>query len=208
MEKYRRAFRQKVIPRFYSGRAHILIFSTLEMFALIFLAVQLDWGIKSALYILATLVYATTFTYFLHRFFLHRKVFGLAWAHKMHHWHHTFYTSSHMQYDHLNDIYMLFMPPWIQLFYFLIYLPALTFIVQLFFPISITMHFIFGLTIWYGIYELVHWIEHLPAQSWPMKFSICRALKRHHSTHHSKLKDQANFGIVEPSLDYLFKTKY
>lgn len=197
-----------MIPRLYSGSLHITVFALMELLAITILARFVPWNSMSIFYILSTLMYATTFTYFLHRFLLHQKVSGFAWAHKMHHWHHTFYTSQNMQYDHINDIYMLFMPPWIQLLYFLIYLPALTYLVQLVFPLEITLHFIFALTLWYGIYELVHWVEHLPNNHLLMRFKLCQKLRQHHQIHHSRLKDEANFGIVEPSLDYLFKTKH
>lgn len=207
MERYRKAFRQKVIPAYYRGFWHVVIFAILQTLAIVVTGSMVDWSIFSPLYIFLSLMYATTFTYFLHRYMLHQPVPGFKWAHKMHHWHHTFYKSEFMEYDSLNDVYMLLMPPWLQIFYFVIYLPLLVVGLTIVFPVGIVMHFVFALTLWYGIYELVHWVEHLPPTHALMKWPLCNWLRRHHIVHHSKFKDQANFGIVEPSWDYIFKTK-
>lgn len=208
MQRYRQAFRKKVIPKYYRGLHHVLIFSLLMILATAYFASQIQWHAYSALYILASLGYATTFTYFLHRFMLHKKVPLFHWAHKMHHWHHTFYQAHAMEYESLDDVYMLLMPPWLQFFYFTVYLPGLVLLLSLFLPTDIVMHFVFALTIWYGIYEFTHWIEHLPTTHPLMQNPVSLWLRRHHIVHHSKLKDSANFGIVEPSWDYLMKTKF
>ncbi|MFP5385806.1 MAG: sterol desaturase family protein [Bacteriovoracia bacterium] len=207
MERYRKAFREKVIPRYYSGALHVLLFALIQLVAIVFMGLKVSWSLKALGIVFLTLVYATTFTYFLHRFLLHRPVPGFRWAHKMHHWHHTFYKSSHMEYDSLNDVYMLLMPPWIQIFYYVVYLPALTFIVGMVFHDEVVFPFIFGLTFWYGLYELIHWIEHLPPDHVTMKIPFMRALRKHHVGHHSKLSDKVNFGIVEPSWDYILGTR-
>ncbi|HXH29655.1 MAG TPA: sterol desaturase family protein [Bacteriovoracaceae bacterium] len=206
MQRYRRAFREKVIPRFYSGRAHLIIFFLLEMIALVWTGAQVDWTLGSPFFILLTLAYATTFTYFLHRFILHRRVPGFSWAHKMHHWHHTFYTSGVMEYDELDDVYMLLMPPWIQVFYYLVYLPLLIVILKPLLPMALVLHFIFAMTLWYALYESVHWVSHLPLDHVLLKVPGLRWMRQHHQVHHSRLKDVANFGIVEPGLDF-FRTK-
>lgn len=207
MERYRKAFRQKVIPWYYRGALHVTLFSVIQLAAIIYTGLHINWSVNAFLIIAGSLGYATTFTYFLHRFLLHRPVTGLKWAHKMHHWHHTFYQSRYMEYDSLDDVYMLLMPPWIQIFYYAVYLPLLTLLVGLVFSGEVVLPFIFGLTMWYGIYELVHWMEHLPSSHMAMKIPFMRQLREHHIIHHSKLKDEANFGIVEPSWDYIFGTK-
>jgi cellulose synthase/poly-beta-1,6-N-acetylglucosamine synthase-like glycosyltransferase len=107
----------------------------------------------------------------------------------MHHWHHTFYKSRHMEYDEINDIYMLFMPPWLQLFYFLIYIPLLSMLLSLILPRFVVMHFIFSLTLYYACYELMHWLEHLPHTHPLMKIKLIEYMRRHHMVHHSTLKD-------------------
>jgi hypothetical protein len=206
MDRYRNAFRKKVIPWYYRGSLHVTFFSIIQIMALIIVGTRIIWNIQSVMIVVSSLFYATTFTYFLHRFLLHRPIPGFKWAFKMHHWHHTFYKSHRMEYDKIDDVYMLLMPPWIQVFYYAVYLPALTLIVMQMFSEAYVLPFIFGLTLWYGIYELVHWIEHLPSGHITMKLPLMRKLRDHHVIHHSKLKDEANFGIVEPSWDYIFKT--
>lgn len=208
LERYRTIFRQKVIPSYYRADLHLIIFCVLEFSALSLTGVLINWQWWTPFIILGSMFQASVFTYFLHRFLLHRKLPGFGWAHKMHHWHHTFYPPEKMTFDNLNDVYMLLMPPWLQLVYFLIYLPVMTMAFAWFAPMKIILPFMFGLVLWYGTYELVHWLEHLPAEHPVMKLRVVNWLRRHHIVHHSKLKDQANFGIVEPSMDYLFKTKF
>ncbi len=207
MDRYRRAFRQKVIPRYYRGSLHVASFVGIQSGAVILVGSKVHWNWEAVLIVGLSLAYATTFTYFLHRFLLHRKVPGLGWAHKMHHWHHTFYQSNSMEYEELDDVYMLLMPPWIQILYYLLYLPALALVAGLVFGSEVTLPIVFGLTLWYGIYELVHWMEHLPSGTGPLRFRPFQRLRAHHAIHHSSLKDKANFGIVEPSWDYILGTK-
>lgn len=208
LARYRTTFRRKVIPTYYRGRLHIAIFIFLELTALVSCGVMINWQWWTPLMILFSIFQASVLTYFIHRYLLHQKFPGFHWAHKMHHWHHTFYRPQNMPYDEINDIYMLLMPPWLQLVYFLIYLPLATLILAAIAPLFLILPFMFGLILWYGLYESVHWIEHLPKDHWAMRFRLFDWLRRHHITHHSELKDQANFGIVEPSMDYLFGTKY
>jgi hypothetical protein len=137
LDRYRRAFRKKVIPGSYRGRLHVIIFGLLQAIAMGVSASYVNWRVTSVLYVALSLAYATTFTYFLHLFLLHRPVLGLRWAHRMHNWHHTFYQSHQMEYDDLDDVYMLLMPPWIQLLYFFLYLPGLTLLLSLVLPLRI-----------------------------------------------------------------------
>lgn len=207
--RYRNTFRKKVIPGYYRGETHIVIFTVMELMALIITALFINWHWWTPLVIMGSILQASILTYFIHRFLLHKKLPGFKWAHKMHHWHHTFYRPEKMTYDDLNDVYMLLMPPWLQLVYFVIYLPLMTLLIAYFAPISMVaiLPFMLGLILWYGIYELIHWVEHLHPEHRLMNFSFISWLRRHHVIHHSHLKDEANFGIVEPSMDYLFGTK-
>lgn len=207
MQRYRKAFREKVIPWYYKGALHVALFSVIQIAAIFYVGSMISWDFLAVLIVIGALMYATTYTYFLHRYLLHKPVTGLKWAFKMHHWHHTFYQSRYMEYDSLDDVYMLLMPPWLQLFYFAVYLPFLAFIFTLVFSKELVLPFIFGMTLWYGIYELVHWIEHLPKNHITMKLPFMKWLREHHIVHHSKLKDEANFGIVEPSWDFFLRTK-
>lgn len=207
--RYRQTFRKKVIPSYYRGQTHIVIFASLEAMALLITGLFINWHWWTPLVIVGSILQASVLTYFIHRFMLHQKLPGFKWAHKMHHWHHTFYRPEKMTYDDLNDVYMLLMPPWLQLVYFVIYLPLMTILIAYFAPIKMVaiLPFMLGLILWYGIYELIHWVEHLHPEHRLMKLKFISWLRRHHLVHHSELRDEANFGIVEPSMDYLFRTK-
>jgi sterol desaturase/sphingolipid hydroxylase (fatty acid hydroxylase superfamily) len=207
LAKYRNQFRQKVIPSSYSGKKHLCIFAFLEIAGLLATGSFIDWRWWSVLVILLGLFQASVLTYFIHRYLLHKKMPAFHWAFKLHHWHHTFYVPQLMAYDEINDVYMLLMPPWLQMVYFVIYLPIATYVLTLIFSTELTLHFIFSLILWYGLYETIHWIEHLPSHHLLMRSKVLRKLRSHHLVHHSALKDEANFGIVEPSMDYVFRTK-
>lgn len=208
LDRYRTHFRRKVIPASYSGRSHVIFFAVLEALVLVALGTYVAWTLWTPVIVLASFAWATTSLYFLHRFLLHRPVPGFGWAHKMHHWHHTFYQAHAMQYDSLDDVYMLLMPPWIQLSYYVIYLPLVAAACAIVFPSAVVLQVVWALAAWYGLYEAVHWIEHLPDSHRLMSFAWARAMKRHHVVHHHpRLKDSTNFGIVEPSQDFLWGTK-
>lgn len=209
IDRYRAIFRKKVIPNYYQGKSHILIFTSLEILSLIICGLFINWHWWTPLVIILSIYQASVLTYFIHRFLLHKKLPGFHWAHRMHHWHHTFYRPHKMTYDELNDVYMLLMPPWIQMLYFVIYLPIVTLLFAYLAPVKmvVILPFIFGMIMWYGIYELVHWTEHLSVDHPVMRFKFFSWIRRHHLTHHSDLRDHANFGIVEPTMDYLFRTK-
>lgn len=209
LNRYRQTFRRKVIPSYYNAKAHIIIFVTLEALALLITGLFINWNWWTPFIILASVMQASVVTYFIHRYMLHKKLVGFKWAHKMHHWHHSFYRSGKMTYDELNDVYMLLMPPWLQLVYYFVYLPLMVLLIAYLLPFKIgfILPFVFGLILWYGLYETVHWIEHLSQDNTLMKYKIFNWLRLHHIVHHSELKDEVNFGIVEPSMDYIFGTK-
>ena len=208
LARYRNHFRAKVIPKKYSARVHIFLFVLFEVTALVITFSRVDWNRFSALWILISVAWASIALYLVHRYMLHRKLPGFSWAHKMHHWHHTFYQAHEMEYDELNDVYMLLMPPWLQATYFLVYLPLITWLFSFILPVVFVPHLIFTLTLWYGLYEAIHWIEHLPDSHPLMNYKWSRFMKRHHiGHHHPKYKDVCNFGIVEPSQDYLWGSK-
>jgi hypothetical protein len=85
------------------------------MMTLMSCGLMINWQWWIPLIILLSLFQASTLTYFIHRYLLHRKTRGFHWAHKMHHWHHTSYRPQNMNFDEINDIYMPLMPPWLLL---------------------------------------------------------------------------------------------
>ncbi len=208
LARYRQHFRAKVIPPYYSARVHLVLFVLFELLAVVISGQWVPWSFHSPLWILMAIVWASTALYLVHRFMLHKKLPGFGWAYKMHHWHHTFYQAHEMEYDELNDVYMLLMPPWLQATYFMLYLPLVAWLLSLFLPAVFVPHLVFTLTLWYGLYEVIHWIEHLPNQHALMRLAWARWMKQHHvGHHHPRFKDSKNFGIVEPSQDYLWGTK-
>ncbi len=201
-------FRRHVIPPRYSARAHIVFFCLFELVAIFLTGSFVDWSWRSPVYVLLCFAWATTFVYLIHRFTLHRKVPGFGWAFRLHHWHHAIYLPGHMQYEELNDVYMLLMPPWIQGLYFFVYLPALAVALSFVLPLTFIFHLLFALTLWYALYEAVHWVEHLSDEHPLSRFKIVQGLQEHHVWHHHpEFRDHCNFGIVEPSHDYLWGTK-
>lgn len=206
--RYRRAFREKIIPSYYSARVHIFLFALFQIIAILYFGLKIEWNPLSPIFILLSWGWASFALYWVHRILLHQKIPGFGWAFRMHRWHHTFYQDHKMEYDELNDVYMLLMPPWLQLIYFLFYLPLISFVLSFFISEMYLNHFIFSLILWYGLYEVVHWSEHLPDNHRLMKLRFVRKMKDHHIVHHDqKLMDDHNFGIIEPTQDYIWKTR-
>lgn len=74
--RYRATFRKKVIPDYYQGKFHILIFATLEIMALVVCGLFMKWQWWTPLVILFSLFQASVLTYFIHRYLLHQKLHG------------------------------------------------------------------------------------------------------------------------------------
>lgn len=208
VEKYRVAFREKIIPNSYSAKVHIALFIVFQLTATYWSFSKIHWGLESIVWIVLSLFWASFALYWVHRLVLHKKVIGFNWAYKMHRWHHTFYQKNHMHYDQLNDVYMLLMPPWLQLIYFVVYLPILSICLSFFLSAHFIDHFMFTLIIWYGLYEFIHWTEHLAPTHSIMKWRLFKNMRLHHMKHHeAEFMDQHNFGIVDSTQDYLWRSK-
>lgn len=208
LQKYREKFRKEVVPSYYSAKWHIffLVIMVLTFFIATLQQIQsFHW--MGVLIFGATIFYSNLHVYLIHRFTLHRRVWGLHWAHDMHIIHHQLYVDEKIEFEEWNDLYMLLMPPKILLMYYFVYCPLVLSIVYLILPLHLFWYSALGFSLWFGYYELIHFIEHMPRKHWIMKFPYFRFLRRFHEVHHSqKLKNIRHFDIAIPMFDYLFKT--
>jgi hypothetical protein len=209
VQAYREKFRKEVLPGYYSGKVHLwfLIIITPILFLTPLFFVKFSW--TGVILFVASIWYCNFLVYLLHRYILHRKVKGLKWTADMHMHHHLLYTEDKMQYEHIDDIYMLLMPPSIWAYYHFIHVPVNFLIASYFVSTNELLYIISAFYLWQGYYELSHYIEHLPDDHWTMKIPYCKWIQEHHKIHHRlNLMNSKHFDIGIPINDPLLGTKY
>lgn len=206
---YRTNFRKTVIPTWYSSKIQkifIALVFILSMIGIFYLSYHNLFSIK---WFFFAFFYHHTFIYFFHRYALHNRVKLFNWAFVMHVQHHAFYINSDMTPPQPNDAYMLLMPYHAVLGY-LAY--ALIFPILIYFIFSFHLEFIWAnltaIGIYYGVYEFIHYISHLPKESKWMKITPLNFMRKFHTAHHDpKLKDLKHFDIAFPLYDFIFKSR-
>lgn len=61
-----------------------------------------------------------------------------------------------------------------------------------------------AMSIYYALYESLHWCMHVPKDRWIEKTAVFRWLTVHHRAHHQR--QNTNFNVVLPLADFLFGT--
>ncbi len=208
LASYRQYFRKEVLPSYYSGRLHILLLwltiPSLFLISVSFIDKFLWSGVLAAF---LTLVYCSLHLYLVHRFLLHQKVRFFGWAHKIHMHHHLIYDEKNLNYEHVDDLYMLLNPPGVFFMYYLLYLPLLLVPLYFILPAGVFPYVTSAFVIWFGFYEFVHFGEHAGGDSKFFNGPFFRWVQHHHSFHHDhKLMHKVSFDIVFPFFDFIFKT--
>lgn len=146
--------------------------------------------------------------YAAHRWNLHVRSFPRAVHHRHVVEHHGFFTHEHMAVDAWDDLRWVLFPPW-----------ALPLLVATVLPLALGMAlllppnypWLLGLAVitYYGLYEVLHALAHLPDDHPLAGAAAVRALTRHHRTHHDPaLMRRWNFNFAIPLFDRLFGTRY
>lgn len=210
MRDYRKKFRAEIIPKSYNAKIHLMFLLLVVPLLTLMALVQIEeFTIIGILCFFLAIVYCNLHVYIVHRFFLHQKMPLMKWAHEMHMIHHLLYDEDNMEYEELNDIYMLLMPPKILALYYLIYCPLILVIIYQFVSLNNFFYIAAAFMLWFGYYEIIHFIEHLPDKHPIMKFSYARFLKRFHKGHHhQQYMHKANFDIAIPSFDFVFGSNF
>jgi sterol desaturase/sphingolipid hydroxylase (fatty acid hydroxylase superfamily) len=112
-------------------------------------------------------------------------------------------------YDSPRDFYILFFPPWVIFGFAVIHGPIAYYLLSMFLSPNIVFLYLGMSTLYFFLYEVLHYISHLPKDHWVLKVPYFSLMWRHHVNHHNpKLMQQYNFNIVFPFFDYVFGTVY
>jgi hypothetical protein len=154
------------------------------------------------LFFVAALLFLNFGEYASHRWNMH--VLRRPWA--VHHRHviehHAFFTVEAMGIDGIEDLRWVLFPPW-----------ALPLLVVSVLPFALLLWlvgatgwawlFLFAVVLYYGIYEVLHALAHVPVDS----LVAVQTLTRHHRVHHDPaLMDRWNFNFALPLFDWLLGT--
>lgn len=208
-ERYRDYFRLEVIPKYYHGAVHVLLNLFLLLSPLLFALKKIERPSTFELLVLPLmLILGNIAVYFIHKYALHRPFKLFPYPYNVHsRMHHQFFTDKHIVYDGLRDFYILFFPPEVVISFVFIYCPLTFILLASFFSLNVAYLSIFGAAIYFLLYEIFHYISHLPKEHLILKIPICFFIREHHRIHHDPtLMRDYNFNIVFPFCDFLFKT--
>ena len=196
----------------YSGSLHIFFNGTCLIGTIIYSLFQInDLKPIELLTIPVMLIAGNLAVYLIHRYPLHKKYpyidKGSYGIHTL--FHHRFYTNENFQVVKKEDIdtNSLFFPPVVVILFCLLFIPGFYFILNLFLPINYVFLSLSMSSIYFILYETVHYTSHLPENHWIFRISHLRRMRQHHMDHHNpKLMNKYNFNIVFPLFDYVFGT--
>jgi hypothetical protein len=209
---FRQQFRVEVIPSWYLGQLHVGFNFSLLMAVIIYLALKVSGPSWPELLTIPGMLLAGNLAVFLfHRYPLHRN-YPLIGKHtyRVHsQWHHQFFTHENGVYDSPRDFYILFFPPPVVMGFTLIFLPVLSFMLKPWVSDNVRYLMVMMGAVYFLLYEIFHYISHLPKHHWSFKIPFLKFIWQHHMDHHNpKLMHKYNFNIVFPLCDYLFGTFY
>ena len=207
--QYRIVYRRSEIPSFYSGLAHIAVTFLVPLAFVVYCLIHLQestW--REWLTVPLTFIFANHFEYWFHRYILHVPRFGLKKLYRLHSLqHHKFYTHDQMSFDNTKDIHMVLFPLYSPFcFIALAAIMAIPILVPLFGWNVAYLFMATGLA-FYFLYEICHFLSHIPKKSRLFRLGIVRAMRKHHTEHHrQKHMMRYNFNITPPLSDWLFRT--
>lgn len=207
-------FRKKFMtenPVWYSGFLHYLINGTLLFGSSIFLFLQIEslqW--IELLTIPVVLVLGSLTVYLIHRYPLHQKYKSIRKETYDQHTliHHRFYTNELYDVGEDEESNTFFFPPAVVFSFTAIFLPGMYFLTQLFLPSNVVFLLVGMSSVYFILYEIVHYTSHLRETHWIMRIGYFKRMRQHHLDHHDpRMMEKYNFNIVCPLFDYVFGTK-
>jgi hypothetical protein len=186
-------------------------FSVLTVLCLYFLSQLHNIALAELLAVPAGLLVGNIAVYTIHRFPLHHryKLIGNFTFRNHAQWHHQFYTNEMIVYDSPKDFYILFFPPGVVLGFTFVFLPICYYLMKDILSTNTVFLTLFMYALYFILYEVFHYVSHLPETHWALHFFPFRHMRTHHLLHHTPaLMAKYNFNIVFPLCDYLCGTVY
>ena len=211
VEKFREDFRQNKIPWWYFPEVHlgtnILVILSVFTYSIYHLNSP---TLLELLTIPAMLIGGNFFVWVFHRYPLHRPYKLMPIAYKIHTLsHHHFYTDEAIIYRDKRDFIILFFPIHFVLPVNGILFPLLGYALREYGILSANASYllIFMAAMYLVLYELFHFVSHLPPSSKVLKLPFFKAAWEHHRLHHKhRYMGKYNFNIVFPLFDRVFGT--
>jgi hypothetical protein len=150
------------------------------------------------------MVLGSAFVYWFHRYVLHRRTRWFYFAYQKHTLqHHRFFDYEHITRDERDDLHAMLFPWWSAP-----PLCLLSYLVSVLLSPVLGPHVallsMFMMNAYFGLYELVHSVNHLPDGHWLARMPLLSYLREHHRLHHDpRLMGKHNFNIVFPLFDHL-----
>jgi len=204
-----RARLRATTPASYRWWKHVLLIAAFTAAGLYLTLARLDGvSLSGGLFFAVSLLLLNFGEYASHRWSMH--VLRIPWA--VHHRHvvehHAFFTHEQMGVDGVEDLRWVLFPPW-----------ALPLLVATVLPIFVGLWllapagwawlYLAAVVLYYGLYEVLHALAHLPIDHPIGGSRLVRALTHHHRVHHDPvLMDRWNFNFVVPLFDRLCRTTY
>ncbi len=207
--QYRERFRKEEIPGWYSGPLHVFFNAATLIGLCLYCAFRMqDLTLAEWLVFPLTMLIGTLSVYLIHRFPLHHNYWFFPYAYKVHtKMHHQFYTYDDIVYDNPRDFYILFFPIEVVLGHALIYSPLAFFLVAWVATANAGYMFVLGSAVYFMLYEILHYISHLPDNHPILKIGYFNFMREHHRLHHDpKIMNIKNFDIVLPLFDWITGT--
>ena len=206
---YRDKFRENIVPKNYIGPLHLLFNGSLLIISIVF---HLSYYKSPTLIDLIPyplmLILGNIAVFLIHRYPLHGFYKWNAYPYKNHtRRHHVFFTEHAITYKNRRDWFSVFFPPEIVVGFLLVYHPFFYFLLTPIIGEDATRSYLIASSGYFILYEVVHYISHLPSTHPTMKIAFFRRMRRHHQLHHSpQLMGKYNFCIVHPFFDMVMGT--
>jgi hypothetical protein len=210
LEQYRQYYRDRIIPRAYSGPLHLTFTMTSLSVtaALLFSRVQSPaWS--ELLLIPLMLLLGELVVFLIQQYTFDRPLdFVAPFTFKIHALqHHRFFTDACVTWRDSRDFHIMLFPPFAIVGYIVVGAPLLLALFYLLLGLN-AGYLAAGMgAVYFLLYELVHFCSHLPEDHWVMRFGWMRYQREFHRLHHDpRLMASHNFGVVYPLWDFVFRT--
>lgn len=209
VQRFRDQYRSEMLPPGYSGWRHVALVALVgpSVIAAALVLASRTWRASDFWVVPATLLIANIVEYLAHRGPMHHRVKGLTLLHLRHSGrHHRYFTAKAMTFESTRDFHAVLFPPVLLLFFggIAAMLGGLAMLLlgtaggALFFATSMG---------YYLLYEVLHFLYHVPPQ-WPLaRLPGVRWLARLHRLHHDPPHMLlCNFNLVFPLCDWVAGT--
>ncbi|MFZ5543235.1 MAG: sterol desaturase family protein [Pseudomonadota bacterium] len=209
VQAFRDEYRRGLLPARYCGACHVMLVLAVGSsgIALALWWASAMWQPRDLWTVPLTLLIANVVEYLAHRGPMHHRRRGLHALHTRHTGrHHRYFTDEAMHFESVRDFHAVLFPPVLLLFFGGIAV-ALGVVAALFLPAASAALFVATALAYYLLYELLHFLYHVPPQWRAGRLPGVRWLARLHRLHHApRHMQQRNFNLVFPLCDWLVGT--